>query len=116
MKVLLVGEYNWPWYQEACAGALEGFGCEVVRFGWSDRFKKPAPGKSEPEYRSFWHRLQYRLMEGPVVRGINRDLIELAVQEKPDVVWFYNVQMVHAKTVGALKEKLPDAVFLPVRQ
>lgn len=111
MKVLLVGEYAWPWYQEACAKALEGLGCQVVRFGWLDRFKKWLPGKSEPVYQSFWHRVQYRFLEGPTVRDVNRDLIQLAVSENPDVVWFYNVQLIHSKTVRILRKRLPHSVF-----
>lgn len=111
MKVLLVGEYAWPWYQEACAKALESLDCQVVRFGWLERFKKWLPNKTEPIYRSFLHRLQYRFLAGPTVRGVNRDLIKLAVREKPDVVWFYNVQYIYPATVRSLRKRLPDAVF-----
>ena len=111
MKVLLVGDYAWPWYQEACAKALESLGCQIVRFGWLDCFKKWLPDKTEPIYRSFWHRLQYRLLDGPNIRSINRDLIKLAVYEKPDVVWFYNVQLIYSATVYHLRKNLPNAVF-----
>jgi len=111
MKVLLVGEYAWPWYQEACAGALESLGCEVVRFGWLDRFKKWLPSKSEPVYRTFMHRVQYRLLEGPTVRAVNRDLMKRALYEKPDVVWFYNVQLIHPATVRYLRKQLPHAIL-----
>jgi hypothetical protein len=111
MKVLLVGEFVWPWYQEACAKALEKLGCEVIRFGWLDRFKKWELCKSEPVYRSFWHRLQFRFLLGPIVDCINSDLESLALLERPDVVWFYNVQLIYPETVKKLRAKLPETIF-----
>ncbi|MDG4595653.1 MAG: glycosyltransferase [Candidatus Contendobacter sp.] len=111
MKILLVGEYAWPWYQEACARALENSGCQVIRFGWLDRFKKWLPYKAEPVYRSFWHRLQYRLLDGPTIRSINRDLIKLAVYEKPDVVWCYNAQIIYSATIHYLRKCFPNTIY-----
>ncbi len=111
MKVLIVGEFSWPWYQEACARALEVLGCKVIRFGWLERFKKARLGKTEPVFRSFWKRLEYRLLDGPTVRKLNKDLTELAVCEMPDVVWFYNVQHIRPETVRGLRARLPGAVF-----
>src|SRR3990172_13369906 len=99
MKILLVGEYAWPWYQEACAKALESLGCEVIRFGWLECFKRWRPGRPEPIYRSLYHRLQYRFIAGPTVAGINQDLVALADREKPDIVWFYNVQLIYPESV-----------------
>lgn len=111
MKVLLVGEYAWPWYQEACARALESLGCQVIRFGWLDRFKKWLPGKSEPVYRTFAHRVQYRLLLGPIPWRINAELIRMAATEHPDIIWFYNVQLITATTVQRLKKILPKAIL-----
>ena len=38
-KILIVGDYMWDWYQEACAKALELLGCNVNRFGWFEDFR-----------------------------------------------------------------------------
>jgi spore maturation protein CgeB len=111
LTILLVGEFAWPWYHEACAEALESQGCCVIRFGWLDRFKHWLPGKAEPVYRSFAHRVQYRLLDGPIVRSINRELIQVALREVPDVIWFYNVVLIHATTVRRLRRALPRTVF-----
>lgn len=111
LKVLVVGEYAWPWYQEACAEALETLECNVVRFGWLEHFKRWKPGKTEPIYRSLWHRLEYRLLDGFIVRRVNRDLIKVAVTEVPDVVWLYSAVLVHPETIRTLRRHLPRAVF-----
>lgn len=110
-KILLVGEWTWPWYQEACAKALEKLGCKVVRFGWCEDFRRWEPGRSEPVYRSFWHRVQHRLKFGPIVSSVSVRLVDTAIRECPEVVWFYNVQLISARTVRQLRKILPKAIF-----
>lgn len=110
-KVLVVGDWQWPWYQEACAGALESLGCEVVRFGWNERFKRWVPGRSEPVFRSWWCRMQARLQSGPIIWRLRRDLLALARREPPETVFFYNVQLIDRATVRALKRAAPRAVL-----
>lgn len=110
-KILLVGEYQWFWYQEACALALEQLGCTVTRFGWLDDFRYWPKGRTEPAFHSYLHRLQYGLRKGPVVSRINRRLLQQATAADPDIVWFYNVNHIAADTVRKLRTILPNAVF-----
>lgn len=112
LRVLLVGEYMWPWYQDACADALEHQGCMVERFGWLDDFRHWREGRSEPFYHSLWHRIQYRLRLGPAVWRINRRLLRTARRFQPDIVWFYNVQLIAPSVIKALRRALPDATFV----
>lgn len=111
-RILLVGDYMWPWYQKACADALERIGCEVKRFGWFDDFKYWRHGYSEPFYRSVSCRIQYRLRWGPKVWKINRRLILEAKTFRPDIVWFYNVQVISPNIVKELRQILPHAIFV----
>ena len=110
-KILLIGEYMWDWYQEACAKALESMGCEVVRFGWFDDFRHWVPGHSEPSYHSIFQRIEYRIRSGPTVWRISKRLLKIAVQTKPDIVWFYNVSLISPDVVSKMRALLPDAVF-----
>jgi len=110
-KILLVGDYSWPWYQEACARALEQQGCKVIRFSWFDDFRYRADSHPEPVYHSIYHRVQYRYKRGPVAWRINRRLIEVAEASRPDIVWFYNVQLITPATVRQLRKRLPNATF-----
>ncbi len=109
-KVLVVGDWRWPWYQEACSRALETLGHKVVRFGWADRLAI-STGSGGPSLRGRWLQIQARLQFGPTIWRIRRDLIELAAKEQPDVIFFYNVQMIDPETVFALRRSLPDTVF-----
>ena len=112
LRVLLVGDYMWPWYQDACADALEHQNCVLERFGWLDDFRHWREGCSEPFYHSFWHRIQYRLRLGPVVWRINRRLLRVTGQFQPDIVWFYNVQLITPNVVQRMRRALPDATFV----
>lgn len=111
-RILIVGDYMWPWYQEVCATALENLGCEVLRFGWFDDFWRWQEGRSEPFYHSLWHRIQYRLHTGPTVWQISRRLKRQAVAVQPDIIWFYNVQLIEPNVVKSLKKALPNAIFV----
>lgn len=111
-RVLLLGDYMWPWYQDACADALEFHGCVVERFGWLQDFRHWVEGHSEPFYHSLWHRIQYRLRFGPAVWRVNQRLIHVVRQFRPDIVWFYNVQLIAPATVKRLRKLLPDAIFV----
>lgn len=110
-KVLLVGDYMWHWYQEACAEALVFHGCKVARFGWLEDFFYWTPGRNEPIYKSIFHRLQYRFMFGPTVAKVNKRLVDFAKEINPEIVWFYNVQLISENTVKELKKILPNAIF-----
>ena len=110
--ILLVGNYMWPWYQDACATALEKLSCEVERFGWLDDFHYWRKGHSEPFYHSVWHRIQYRLHKGPTVWRVNRRLLQRAKAFQPDIVWFYNVQLISPAVVRSMRHALPKATFV----
>ena len=110
-SVMIVGSYTWPWYQEACFLALEKIGCNVVRFSWFNDFQKHSQNTNIPTYHSFWHRLEYKFHFGPIVNSINKRLINFALRKKPDVIWFYNVQIISPKTLIELKKNLPNTIF-----
>ncbi|MDA9296038.1 glycosyltransferase [Burkholderiales bacterium] len=111
-RILLVGDYMWPWYQDACADALERQGSVVARFGWLHDFHHFVEGISEPQYHSLWHRIQYRLRLGPGVWRVNRRLTKIAQQFSPDIVWFYNVTLISPATVKKLRKICPSALFV----
>ena len=59
MKIIIVGDYSWKWYQDACADALEEQGHYIVRYSWFDIFRKWVSNHSEPIFHSFFHKFQY---------------------------------------------------------
>ena len=111
-RIMLVGDYSWPWYHEACAVALEQIGCEVIRFSWFGDFRHWRQGHSEPFYHSLWHRVQYRVHSGPSVWAIYWRLLVTARKKRPEVVWFYNVRLIAPWVIKRLKNILPKSIFV----
>lgn len=110
-RIMVVGDYVWPWYQEACARALEELGCSVIRLGWFGDFSRWVAGHFEPVYHSQWHRIQYRFGWGPTIWRVARRMLQVAEQEQPDIVLFYNVTILSPGTVRQLRRLLPNAVL-----
>lgn len=108
---LVVGEGIWPWYMAAASEALRKLDYEVAEFHWATTFKKKRAGQIEPEHRSTWHRLEERAGFGPIVAGLNRNLVRKAMEVQPNFVFFYNVRLVYPRTMRRLRTLLPDAVF-----
>ena len=89
-KILIVGQWMWPWYQEACATALEKIGCKVERFSWFDEFYRWQNTRTEPVYKSIRVALQNRLLNGPALWRLNHRLLQTTRPSCPDVIWFYD--------------------------
>jgi len=111
IKILVVGDFMWPWYQDSCSDALENLGCIVERFGWFKDFRYWVENKSEPRFHTFFHRIQYRFHFGPVVWKVKRRLLIRSKKFQPDIVWFYNVKLISPRVLGKLRKELTNAIF-----
>jgi len=108
VKIVLVGDYNWFWYQEACAQEFERQGNIAVRFSWFDDFKKYTKSKVEPVFKNIIKRFEYRTLIGPTIYTINRRLIRVVEEEKPDVVFIYNGKLIKKRTLRKLRKLVPN--------
>ena len=108
MKIIVVGDYSWQWYQDACSDALEKLNHNVIRHGWFDLFRRRITSHSEPVFHSWLHKLQYATAHGPLIEHINNALIEEVETENPDVIWFYNVKHIRTKTIELIRKKFPN--------
>jgi spore maturation protein CgeB len=106
-RILLVGDWAYAMYQEASARALAALGCTVVPFGWSGKFDAGGRGRVGAALR----RIQFRVQSGPTIWALRRALVAATAREQPDVVFFYNVQLIDAATVRALRRAAPGAVL-----
>lgn len=111
-KILIVGDYMWPWYQKICSQTLNEIGYETLDFGYAYRFFRFKINDNNPTYKSFFHRIQYRFNEGPLVWSINNELIKKAILFKPGIIWFYNVKLIGPSVLRKLRRKLPNTKFI----
>jgi spore maturation protein CgeB len=111
-KVLIVGDYMWPWYQEVCAKAIEDQGHHVCRYGWFSDFWTLDPQSNSVAYHSLRHRIEYRLGFGPTVSKVENGLIKAAIEFQPTIIWFYNVNLLGPRAVKRLRQALPDTILV----
>ncbi len=111
-KMVIVGEWNWPWYQEICAKYIKKEGWDVIKFGWHDYFRKNRDDLSDSEYISSYHRIEYNLQMGPISSYLNRKLINVVKRERPDALWLFNTLLITKKTIQKIKKKFPSTKLI----
>jgi hypothetical protein len=111
MKILVVGAWQWSWYQEAFSDALRTLGQEVKGFGWADLFFTGLDREQGARPRSFLSRIQQRLGMGPLIGQLNRRLVETALQFRPDVLFAYNSTLVLPDALRRIKSRLPTTLL-----
>lgn len=94
MRILLAGWFRYPWYEEACARALESLGVIVTRLSWSDCFSL-----------SWFGRLQQWFSYGPSITKMNNLLAQTTGNFRPDVTLIYNGQHISECTLWHLRSR-----------
>ncbi|MEX6315961.1 hypothetical protein AB6G19_22280 [Providencia manganoxydans] len=79
MKILVVGDWYLPIYEQALYDAFSNLGHNVDKFSWIEYFKYyqyPKLNKADKnKLKSIYYRLQNRFTIGPSVNNLNHDLI-----------------------------------------
>jgi len=112
MRILVAGEWVWPWYEQACADALTKLGHEVRRFSWIERFRNFASGKVEPIYISKFAELQNRAIWGPKVFALNIDLLKSVKEFRPHFVFAYRATHIFPSTLRKIKRFSPEIALI----
>lgn len=110
-KILVVGEFMWPWYQQSAVSALRKLGHKVSTYSWLSYFMKWSSGNSELKFKNLFLKFQHRFNYGPTINKVNQLLIKKIDYEKPEIILFYNVKLIHKKTILHLKKKLPKVIL-----
>jgi hypothetical protein len=112
MKFLVVGAWQWTWYQQAFSEALRSLGHEVRAFGWAERFLTGLHTELIPSPRNLSARIQQRLGWGPLVNELNRDLVQAAREFQPNVLFAYNGTLVRPEALRRIKNALPETLLV----
>lgn len=105
MKIAIVGDYMWPWYQESFSEALSDHGVNVLDFATAGYFYKYSGFHSQGVIiRSLWHRVENKFKFGPIVIYINIRFFLLCFFEKPDWIFNYNNQLIFSFNFSLLKK------------
>ncbi len=106
MKILLAGEWQAEIHEQAWAEGLRALGHAVTAFSWFETFH-PRTGR----LRRLSRRVQGRLLAGPIVWALNRRLLAVALEERPDVVLIYRGTPVLPRTLQRIAAALPETVL-----
>ena len=104
MKVLVVGNGASSIHECAVEEAFKVLGCHVDVLYWYSYFE------SKNLFRKFLLRFQNKYLIGGSVRKINIDLIKLAIEKKPKLIFIYRGTHIYRKTIKRIKNELSDVV------
>jgi spore maturation protein CgeB len=129
LRILVAGDWHSELHEQAVADAFTSLGHQVSAFGWHRYFgparsaRNPggaiggaagasaAPRSAGPLTR-LAQRVQNRYLAGPLIGRLNRDLIALARECRPQVVFIYRGTHVLPATLSALSALSPRPVLL----
>ncbi len=109
MKCLLLAPSRYPFIR-AIGSGLRKNGITVRAVDYQDFFG-PRTNARYNNYTSLPRRLR-RLWEEPYVRRANEEYLRILSEEKPDLVFIYNDQLVRPGTVRAFQEQARVAFYL----
>jgi hypothetical protein len=101
-SILVVGEFMWPWYQQAFCESFSKLDYKVTKYSWSNFFWD-RDDKGDLISKSIYHKIQYKFLVGPIITKLNKELINQIEVENPQIVFFYNCQHISHKTFELLK-------------
>lgn len=93
--MMIAGAWQWPVYEKACADALTGLGTDIIRFCWADYFKGP--------FGSVQEAIPF---PGPALFKLNRAIVNVAKEEKPEIVLVWRGTHILPKTLRAIKSQV----------
>ena len=92
----------WPWYQQAFCDSFAELGYEVSGFSWNSIFWD-RNDDDDIVSKSIFYKFQYKFLIGPTINKLNKALIDKVINEKPEVVFFYNCQHIKPQIFKRIK-------------
>lgn len=110
MRILVAGDWHSDIHETAVADAFSKLGHEVVKFAWYHYFKKPA-GFARGG-RHLFRRVQNKFVAGPLVTRVNRDLLRLAMDVRPDAIFVYRGTHITGSTLREIRQVVPGCILI----
>lgn len=103
MKILLAGDWHSSIHEEACSNALEQLGNEVIRFPWYTYFDSGSTSSAASQWA---RRAQNKYLAGPILTQINRDFVNLAARNEPELLFVYRGTHIFGKSLKTVRSKV----------
>lgn len=110
MKILIVGDFHSQIHEQAFYKAFEKIGEDVHHFSWHGYFKgyTTYAGKNESRQislKSLYYLAQNKYLFGPVIRRINKEMIDRCQALKPELVFIHRGTHVLPQTLKIIKQQ-----------
>ena len=100
-KVLVVGNWRSEIHEDAISDAFEDLNCQVIRFKWNSYFTN----KNKGILWRIYSRIEYHVSFGLIVSRVNKDLINIAINNYPDALFIYRPILISRRTINKIKSK-----------
>ena len=105
IKILVAGNWRADIHEESLCRAFEELGCEVIRFKWNSYFK------SRHILLNFFRKLEYKFFFGPSFKRCMSDLVKVAGDTSPDLIFIYRPIIISKSTLGKIRRVAPNATI-----
>ena len=113
MRILLIGDWHSEVHEEWVFRAFKTLGHEVHPFGWYGYFKpKRSLTSTTGKFERNFLKIQNRIIIGPKVATLNRDVLHAVDQFGPDMVFVYRGTHLWPDTLRQIKERHPATVLV----
>ena len=110
MKILIAGDWHSKIHEQACHDALKSIGHEVHAFKWFEYFGGYKYHDMHPA-KTLLLKAQNKLIAGPLIKKINRELVQKVKRIDPDVLLVYRGTHINKETLFEIKT-YSDRIFL----
>jgi len=115
MKILIIADWHGEIYAQAFYKGFQNLGIDTYKFSWKEYFKHYQYANryktDNNKLKSLYCRVQNKLLVGPTLWKINRDILKKCVEVEPDLVFIYRGTHVYPSTIKTIKKKIACKVF-----
>ena len=107
MKILIVGDFHSNIHEKALYDAFLGLGHDAYKFSWQEYFQGwqfKNPENSMEWFKFLYFRIQNKFLCGPVVWKINKNLLKMAEEINPELIFIYRGTHIFPATLRGLKK------------
>ena len=113
MRILVIGDWHSEVHEEWVFRAFTTLGHEVYPFAWHRYFEPRRPSTSHADQLArYFLKIQNRLIMGPKVVALNRDVVQAVDRLGPDMVFVYRGTHVLPNTLRQIKARNPRTVLI----
>lgn len=110
MRILVVGDWHSDLHEEVVFHSFVKLGHEVTAFSWHRYFMQTAGLRARID--SLFKRAQNKYLAGPHLWKLNRDLINQASRESPDMIFIYRGTHILPNTLRRLRVVAPNVTLV----